>query len=132
MQGNDKYKCKENASALRLYTESIICAPEFGPELSLGFGNRFCYYCTGYYSFVTLVLLHREYHLCSGVWTRAQPGLWQQVLLLLHWFLLLCHISTPVSTPRVSSVLRVWTRAQPGLWQEVLLLLHWFLLLCKC
>jgi hypothetical protein len=41
MQGNDKYKCKENASALRLYTESIICAPEFGPELSLGFGNRF-------------------------------------------------------------------------------------------
>lgn len=39
-QGNDKYKCKDNAGALRLYTESIICAPQVGPELSLGFGNR--------------------------------------------------------------------------------------------
>jgi hypothetical protein len=69
MQGNDKYKCKENASALRLYTESIICAPEFGPELSLGFGNRFYCYCTGFYYFVTLALLplHQEHHLCSGV-----------------------------------------------------------------
>ncbi len=94
MQGNDKYKCKENASALRLYTESIICAPEFGPELSVGFGNRFYYYCTDFCYCVTLSLLPllREYHLCSEVWIRAQPGLWQLILSLWHGFLPLCEL----------------------------------------
>ena len=27
--------------ALRLYAESVICAPEYGPELSLAYGNRY-------------------------------------------------------------------------------------------
>jgi len=39
-QGNDKFKAKDNAGALKLYSESIICSPEFGPEKSLAFGNR--------------------------------------------------------------------------------------------
>ena len=39
-QGNEKFKRKDNAGALKLYTESIICAPEYGPELSLAYGNR--------------------------------------------------------------------------------------------
>eukprot|EP00088_Acartia_fossae_P017124 TRINITY_DN19695_c0_g1_i4.p1 TRINITY_DN19695_c0_g1~~TRINITY_DN19695_c0_g1_i4.p1 ORF type:complete len:754 (+),score=176.17 TRINITY_DN19695_c0_g1_i4:39-2300(+) len=39
-KGNEKFKLKDNEGALKLYTESIICAPEFGPELSLAFGNR--------------------------------------------------------------------------------------------
>ena len=33
-----------------MYTESVICAPEFGPELSLAFGNRSaCLYHLGHY-----------------------------------------------------------------------------------
>jgi len=39
-KGNEKFKMKDNEGALKLYTESIICAPEYGPELSLAFGNR--------------------------------------------------------------------------------------------
>ena len=39
-QGNEKFQHRDNAGALKLYTESIICSPEFGPELSLAFGNR--------------------------------------------------------------------------------------------
>jgi len=39
-QGNDKFKQRDNGGALKLYSESIICAPEFGPELSLAYGNR--------------------------------------------------------------------------------------------
>ena len=40
-QGNEKFVAKDNTGALKLYTESVICAPEVGPELSLAFGNRF-------------------------------------------------------------------------------------------
>ena len=40
-QGNEKFVAKDNIGALKLYTESVICAPEVGPELSLAFGNRF-------------------------------------------------------------------------------------------
>ena len=40
-QGNEKFVAKDNVGALKLYTESVICAPEVGPELSLAFGNRF-------------------------------------------------------------------------------------------
>ena len=39
-QGNEKFVAKDNIGALKLYTESVICAPEVGPELSLAFGNR--------------------------------------------------------------------------------------------
>ena len=41
LQGNEKFVAKDNIGALKLYTESVICAPEVGPELSLAFGNRF-------------------------------------------------------------------------------------------
>ena len=41
LQGNEKFVAKDNVGALKLYTESVICAPEVGPELSLAFGNRF-------------------------------------------------------------------------------------------
>ena len=40
LQGNEKFVAKDNIGALKLYTESVICAPEVGPELSLAFGNR--------------------------------------------------------------------------------------------
>lgn len=39
-EGNAKFRIHDNEGSIRLYTESIICAPELGPELSLGFGNR--------------------------------------------------------------------------------------------
>ena len=39
-EGNAKFRIHDNDGAIRLYTESIITAPEFGPELSLGYGNR--------------------------------------------------------------------------------------------
>lgn len=39
-QGNAKFAAHDNHGALKLYTESVICAPEVGPELSLAFGNR--------------------------------------------------------------------------------------------
>jgi len=39
-QGNAKFAAHDNHGALKLYTESVICAPELGPELSLAFGNR--------------------------------------------------------------------------------------------
>merc|ERR1719249_143534 len=34
-EGNFKFRCHEYEGGLKLYTESVICAPEFGPELSL-------------------------------------------------------------------------------------------------
>ena len=43
LQGNEKFVAKDNIGALKLYTESVICAPEVGPELSLAFGNRFVF-----------------------------------------------------------------------------------------
>ena len=39
-EGNAKFRMHDNEGALKLYTESIICSPELGPELSLGYGNR--------------------------------------------------------------------------------------------
>ena len=39
-QGNLKFREKDLASSRKLYSESVICAPEFGPELSLAFANR--------------------------------------------------------------------------------------------
>ena len=39
-QGNLKFGAGDNKAALKLYTESVICAPELGPELGLAFGNR--------------------------------------------------------------------------------------------
>lgn len=39
-EGNAKFRLHDNEGALKLYTESIICSPELGPELSLGYGNR--------------------------------------------------------------------------------------------
>ena len=47
-KGNIKFGAQDNAGALKLYTESVICAPEVGPELGLAFGNRlvaFSSYC---------------------------------------------------------------------------------------
>ena len=40
-QGNIKFGARDTVGALKLYTESVICAPELGPELGLAFGNRF-------------------------------------------------------------------------------------------
>merc|ERR550539_500086 len=49
-QGNLKFKGRDNAGSLRLYTESVICAPEYGPELSLALANRSaCLYHQGQY-----------------------------------------------------------------------------------
>lgn len=39
-EGNIKFQMKDDQGSLKLYTESVICAPEYGPELSLAFGNR--------------------------------------------------------------------------------------------
>ncbi len=39
-EGNAKFRAHDNEGSLKVYTESIICSPEFGPELCLGFGNR--------------------------------------------------------------------------------------------
>jgi tetratricopeptide (TPR) repeat protein len=39
-EGNLKFRAHDNEGSLRLYTESVICAPEFGPELSLALANR--------------------------------------------------------------------------------------------
>ena len=39
-EGNAKFRLHDNDGSLRVYTESIICSPEYGPELSLAFGNR--------------------------------------------------------------------------------------------
>eukprot|EP00092_Neocalanus_flemingeri_P090332 GFUD01114410.1.p1 GENE.GFUD01114410.1~~GFUD01114410.1.p1 ORF type:complete len:506 (+),score=194.91 GFUD01114410.1:37-1554(+) len=39
-QGNIKFGAQDNVGALKLYTESVICAPCVGPELGLAFGNR--------------------------------------------------------------------------------------------
>ncbi len=39
-EGNAKFRMHDNEGAVKLYTESIICSPELGPELSLGYGNR--------------------------------------------------------------------------------------------
>ena len=39
-EGNAKFRIHDNDGAIRLYTESIITAPELSPELSLGYGNR--------------------------------------------------------------------------------------------
>jgi len=39
-QGNIKFGARDTVGALKLYTESVICAPELGPELGLAFGNR--------------------------------------------------------------------------------------------
>jgi len=49
-EGNFKFRCHEYEGGLKLYTESVICAPEFGPELSLAYGNRSaCLYHLGHY-----------------------------------------------------------------------------------
>ena len=39
-EGNAKFRLHDNDGSIRVYTESIICSPEYGPELSLAFGNR--------------------------------------------------------------------------------------------
>ncbi|TRY69069.1 hypothetical protein TCAL_11285 [Tigriopus californicus] len=39
-EGNLKFKRNDNLGSLKFYTESVICAPALGPELSLAFGNR--------------------------------------------------------------------------------------------
>jgi SET and MYND domain-containing protein len=39
-QGNIKFGARDNNGALKLYTESVICAPYVGPELGLAFANR--------------------------------------------------------------------------------------------
>jgi len=39
-QGNIKFSARDNHGALKLYTESVICAPDIGPELGLAFANR--------------------------------------------------------------------------------------------
>ena len=38
-QGNNKFCAGDNTGALKLYTESVICAPQ-GPALGLALGNR--------------------------------------------------------------------------------------------
>jgi len=63
-EGNFKFRCREYEGSLRLYTESVICAPEFGPELSLAYGNRSaCLYHLGHYNDclqdITLALRYR-------------------------------------------------------------------------
>lgn len=51
-EGNAKFKIHDNEGAIRFYTESIICSPEYGPELSLGYGNRSAaLYYVGQYDF---------------------------------------------------------------------------------
>ena len=39
LQGNLKFAAGDNPGALKLYTESVICAPA-GPALGLALGNR--------------------------------------------------------------------------------------------
>ena len=40
-EGNLKFKRAATVGeALRLYSQSVVCAPELGPELALAFGNR--------------------------------------------------------------------------------------------
>ncbi len=39
-EGNAKFAVGDNRGALKLYTESVVCAPKWGPELGLAFGNR--------------------------------------------------------------------------------------------
>ncbi len=39
-EGNAKFGARDDRSALKLYTESVVCAPKWGPELGLAFGNR--------------------------------------------------------------------------------------------
>jgi hypothetical protein len=39
-QGNAKFAAKDDADSIKLYTLSLIEAPEVGPELSLAFANR--------------------------------------------------------------------------------------------
>merc|ERR1712012_92184 len=39
-EGNAKFRLHDNEGSIRLYSESVICSPEYGPELSLAFGNR--------------------------------------------------------------------------------------------
>eukprot|EP00095_Tigriopus_kingsejongensis_P005394 maker-scaffold770_size100439-snap-gene-0.28 protein:Tk05394 transcript:maker-scaffold770_size100439-snap-gene-0.28-mRNA-1 annotation:"set and mynd domain-containing protein 4" len=39
-EGNLKFKHHDYPASLKLFTESVICAPAVGPELSLAFGNR--------------------------------------------------------------------------------------------
>jgi len=49
-EGNFKFRCHEYEGGLKLYSESVICAPEFGPELSLAYGNRSaCLYHLGHF-----------------------------------------------------------------------------------
>ena len=40
IKGNIKFSARDNRGALKLYTESVICAPDIGPELGLAFANR--------------------------------------------------------------------------------------------
>ena len=39
-EGNIKFQHGNTGESLKLYSQSIICSPEVGPELSLAFGNR--------------------------------------------------------------------------------------------
>ena len=39
-EGNLKFKRGDIKGSLKIYTESIVCSPEYGPELSLAYGNR--------------------------------------------------------------------------------------------
>ncbi|QQP38357.1 SET and MYND domaincontaining protein 4like [Caligus rogercresseyi] len=64
-EGNIKFSRKENAAVcLRLYSESVITAGEFGPELSLAYANRSAtLYQLGHYEAasqdITLALKHQ-------------------------------------------------------------------------
>jgi len=40
-EGNLRFQNHDNERALQLYGESVICAPEYGPELSMAFANRY-------------------------------------------------------------------------------------------
>jgi hypothetical protein len=40
-EGNLRFQHHDNERALQLYGESVICAPEYGPELSMAYGNRY-------------------------------------------------------------------------------------------
>ena len=39
-EGNLKFSHCNTLESLKLYTQSVICSPEIGPELSLAFANR--------------------------------------------------------------------------------------------
>ncbi len=40
-EGNAKFAARDNRGALKLYSESVVCSPKWGPELAWAYGNRY-------------------------------------------------------------------------------------------